>query len=337
MIDEPGAIVMAAYDPDPILFERQLKSIQVQTVRQWTCIISVDGDREPVAELVARIVPGDQRFQVIGDGTRLGFYLNFERALRAVPSDVRWVALSDQDDYSYSDKLAVLLPHLNDVSLVSGQARLVEFPSGRALGTTSRADLGAVQAVLANQYTGSLCVFDAEILRTALPKPRVNSKAAAHDHWLAIVARAHRGARIVDVVVQDYVQHAANVFGDPSRSGFTWSPVSMYKRFRASVIKETGRMGVKSALHQYFWIWIGWRQVLVEAVADRTGSSLGTGIDSSLGFRRSARAARRLLNKARKDGFISREYSLWFWCAWLAGSMTRGRARAHQVALDKRY
>ena len=64
--------------------------------------------------LVAEIVGDDPRFEVIGWDDNLGFYLNFERLLLAVPDDAAWVALSDQDDRWYPDKLERLVPLLDE-------------------------------------------------------------------------------------------------------------------------------------------------------------------------------------------------------------------------------
>ena len=76
---------------------------------------------------------GDSRFEVIGWDDRVGFYLNFERLLMAVPADAAWVALSDHDDAWYPTKLEQLVPRLDDVILVTGQARVTSHPSGRVL------------------------------------------------------------------------------------------------------------------------------------------------------------------------------------------------------------
>jgi glycosyltransferase involved in cell wall biosynthesis len=213
---EFGSIVLAAYRPDPELFRSQLQSIRDHTVDAWECVISVDGDPDPVRSLIAEITHDDPRFRVVGDGSRRGFYLNFEHGIRAVDPRARWIALSDQDDEWYPRKLETLLPHLTQVDLVSGQARLVEQPSGLVLGETSRADHGLVANVLNNQFSGSAFVFRSEILERALPFPVASTRTAAHDHWLAVVAGAERGTRMLPDVLQDYVQHAGNVFGDPS-------------------------------------------------------------------------------------------------------------------------
>src|SRR5690349_23968639 len=120
-----GAVALAAYKPDQPMFARQLLSIQAQTHTDFVCLISVDGDYQQVADMVRQICGGDERFQVLGYSSRLGFHHNFERALKAVPKDARWVALSDQDDYWCPGKLAALLPRLDGAALVTGQARVV--------------------------------------------------------------------------------------------------------------------------------------------------------------------------------------------------------------------
>src|SRR5690349_19580955 len=73
-----GVIVLAAYRPSKELFARQLASIRDQTVTDWECIISVDGELETVEEVLADVAAGDERFRILADGRRLGFYLNFE-------------------------------------------------------------------------------------------------------------------------------------------------------------------------------------------------------------------------------------------------------------------
>ena len=136
-------VVLAAYRPDPELFAIQLRSIRDQTRRDFRCLIGADGGQEEVRALVAEIVGDDPRFEVIGWDDNLGFYLNFERLLMAVPPDAAWVALSDQDDRWYPDKLERLVPLLDDVAARHrpGPGRLV---AGRAGGPrTNRPASGA--------------------------------------------------------------------------------------------------------------------------------------------------------------------------------------------------
>ena len=75
----------------------------------------------------------------------MGFYRNFERALGMVPAEAELIALSDQDDRWYPDKLSSLRAALGGSRLAYSDARLVDRegrtacarPSGSAGATTT--------------------------------------------------------------------------------------------------------------------------------------------------------------------------------------------------------
>lgn len=328
-----GAIVLAAYEPSPELLVRQLRSIRAQTVEDWVCVIAVDGGDDAVRRALAEAVGDDSRFHVVSDGRRLGFYLNFERGLAAVAPEAEWVALSDQDDYWYPQKLETLLPHLAEVALVSGQARLVRYPEDQEIGVTGRLDLDARLTMLVNQYTGSLCVFRADLLSIALPFPRLSSRTVAHDHWLAMVAFAHGGARVVDDLVQDYVQHDANVFGDPSalRAG----PLRTLRRAFTNVVafsrKYEGSASPRAMARMLFWVYVGWRQLMAETLLARCGQDSGAdagvvrALAETFGRRRRLSDTRRLLRTARRVEAVPRAFGIAYIASWVAGAAVSGR------------
>lgn len=321
-----GVIVLAAYSPDPELFRRQLISLQSQTVTDWECVISVDGELPPVESLVREITAGDERFRIVGDGSRLGFYLNFERGMREVPAGAAWVALCDQDDHWNVDKLERLLPHLDEVSLVSGQGRLVRYPSGEVLGRTTRSDQGVLRAVLSNQFTGSMLIFSTEILPTSLPFPDVSTRAAAHDHWLAIVAAAFRGTRIVDDVVQDYVQHDANVFGDPSRDGGGKGILASLRNARTMSRRFEGSASPVAMLRMTFWVYVGWRQVMIQTLVARTPRTEDLApAEKSFGRSRRWKNVAAELRDALDDGYVTPPFATQYRASWIAGVLICGR------------
>ncbi|HYN67277.1 MAG TPA: glycosyltransferase, partial [Ornithinibacter sp.] len=165
-----GAVVLAAYRPDPDLFLVQLRSIRDQTRDDFRCLIGADGGQEAVRTLVHEIVGDDPRFEVIGWDDNLGFYLNFERLLRAVPDDVAWVALSDQDDRWYPDKLERLVPLLDNAVLCSARWRVVD--AGRSATPPRRRHGLSLAGVLAqNPVPGAAMVFRRTLLDWALPFP----------------------------------------------------------------------------------------------------------------------------------------------------------------------
>lgn len=320
-----GTIVLAAYSPDPELLRRQLDSLRAQTVKDWECVITVDGDTSPIRALVQEITEDDDRFRIIGDGSRLGFYLNFERGLLAVSEHSAWVALCDQDDRWDPDKIERLLPHLEEVSLVSAQARIISYPSETETGRTARHDHGALFTLLSNEFTGSLCLFAPELLATALPFPRAATRVATHDHWLAVVASAHRGTRIVDDLVQDYVQHDSNVFGDPSRLGG-----GSIRQSVTNVLDQAERFeGSRSPFavaRMTFWTYVGWRQLMVDTLDRRTSEGR---VDAHrgriFGEDRRLREAFALLREARRLSIVPPRFALEYRASWFCGAVSGGR------------
>lgn len=340
MVNKPGrgAIVLAAYDPNPQLFARQIRSLRAQTVEDWECVISIDGDDAVIRRVLAEEAGGDDRFRVISDGTRLGFYLNFERGMAAVSPDAAWVALCDQDDFWYSEKLATLIPHLDDVALVSGQARLVTFPGEVTTGQTDRRDLGPIMTVLNNQFTGSLCVLRGELAKRSIPFPRMSTRAAAHDHWIGVLAAADGGTRIIDAVVQDYVQHGSNVFGDPSTLGEAGGLRAVRKAVRNAMAftrRYESSASPIAVLRMYFKVYVGWRQLMADTLAERAGAQ-GAPIRDAFGPRRMFWPTWRLLRRARREGYVPARFVLEYVGSWIAGAMVGGRRSAVDPARSTR-
>ncbi|MFF1881023.1 glycosyltransferase [Pseudarthrobacter sp. NPDC058196] len=264
-----GIIALAAYKPDWDLFRAQLLSIQAQTHTNFECLISADGGHEEVQEFVTREMGGDQRFKVLGFRDRLGFYGNFERVLQHVPGNAEWVALSDQDDSWYPTKIETLLPHLNDVSLVAAQARVVRRPGNDVVAeSTHRKDVSLGSLIAQNQVTGSLCIFRRDLLDLALPFPRFPAITQVHDHWLAVCAKATGGALIVDDIVQDYVQHAANVLGEVEGRK---SLAKSLENVTAMSRKYHGGGNPLALLRTANDLSFGWRRTMADELSRRCG------------------------------------------------------------------
>lgn len=265
-----GAVALAAYEPDEPMFARQLQSIQSQTHTDFVCLISVDGNFERVSGMVRRACGDDDRFRVLGFDSRLGFHHNFERALKEVPAEARWVALSDQDDYWYPDKLEALLPSLDHAALVTGQARVVSAdvsstdmdPAKGKL--TDRKNVGAADFIANNQVTGSLCVFRRAVLDLALPFPSLATPSQYHDHWIGLCAFALDGVRVEDLILQDYIQHGGNVVGESQQNLLG----SIRNTFRF-VGRYEGHVSPRAVSRIVYKTGLGWRELMARTLADR--------------------------------------------------------------------
>ncbi len=213
------AVCMATYNPDPGLLRDQIASLRGQSDERWVCVISDDCSDPDAFEQIAATVAGDGRFAVSRSPKRLGFYRNFERALRLAPPGAELVALCDQDDRWHPDKLATLRAGLGGAGLVYSDQRLVT-PEGEVLGDTlwrGRANnhTNLASMLVANSVTGAASLFRREIAELMLPFPDTPGL-QFHDHWLGLVALAAGEVGYVDRPLYDYVQHEGAVFSEVS-------------------------------------------------------------------------------------------------------------------------
>lgn len=211
------AVCMATFEPPLDLFERQIESIRAQTHANWVCIVSDDHSRpERLAEM-RRVIGDDPRFRFSVARERQGFYGNFERALELVPAEATHVALADQDDRWYPDKLESLAAALEPgIRLVYSDMRVTDA-EGRIISDTywryrrnNHTDFTSL--LIANSITGAAALFHRELLTRALPFPPPHGE-IYHDAWLALVAMATGEIRYIDRPLYDYVQHYQAAIG----------------------------------------------------------------------------------------------------------------------------
>jgi glycosyltransferase involved in cell wall biosynthesis len=204
------AICMATYNPPPELFAAQIASIRAQTHRNWICVVSDDQSGEQGSATIRRELDGDPRFVVSVAPRRLGFYNNFERALALAPRGARFVAMADQDDRWYPDKLERLVGAIGDAQLVYSDQRVIardgEVLSDTYWATRRNNHEELLSLLVANSVTGAASLLRRELLDDVLPFPPAQF-AHFHDHWVALVARARGRIGFVRQPLYDYVQH----------------------------------------------------------------------------------------------------------------------------------
>ena len=237
-------ICMATYNPSLALFVRQIASIRQQTYENWICIISDDASEPKIVQGMKEIIVSDTRFIFCNFPDRKGFYHNFERALSMAPKDAEYIALSDQDDHWYPEKISKLLACFEaDTHLVYSDMRIVTETGEVVSDTywTTRAnnynDFSSL--AIANTVSGAASMFRRELLREVLPFP-VTLGRIYHDHWIAMMAATLGKIGYVDEALYDYLQHSSNVIGHVVAIRPTLPKVllGMYGNMKSS----TGRM-----------------------------------------------------------------------------------------------
>jgi glycosyltransferase involved in cell wall biosynthesis len=206
------AICMATFEPPGELLELQLASLRDQTHRRWVCLINDDGSSTASFERLRSLTADDPRFAVTRSPRRRGLYRNFERTLGMVPTEAEYVALCDQDDRWYPEKLSALLEEIDDANLAYSDMRIVLEGSGRVLSETfwsyKRNNYRNLSSLLLdNTVTGAASLFRRRLLDLALPFPPAFED-SYHDHWIASVALATGRVTYLDRPLYDYVQHS---------------------------------------------------------------------------------------------------------------------------------
>ncbi len=260
------AVCMATYEPDPELLRAQIESLRAQTDTAWVCVISDDcSPPESFAE-VERLIAGDERFAASRSESRLGFYRNFERAIRLAPGSAPLLAWCDQDDSWHPDKLATLRGAIGSMGLVYSDQRLVD-PTGRVLAETlwrgrdnNHTDIASM--LVANSVTGAASLFRRGVADLMVPFPD-SPGLQFHDHWLGLVGLAAGDVGYVDRALYDYVQHEGAVFSEVSVDGRV-AKLGSGPPWRALV--ERWRMA-------YFYGYLG-REVQAQVLLARCGEGM---------------------------------------------------------------
>jgi glycosyltransferase involved in cell wall biosynthesis len=218
------AIAMATYEPAIDLFRRQVDSIRAQSHDNWVCVISDDCSSPARFEAMREVIGDDSRFVLTRSRRRLRFYHNFERALALTPPEAEYVAMADQDDYWYPDKLEALLLEVGDAQLVYSDARIVradgELVSDTYWSVRRNNHSDVASLLMANCVTGAASLCRRDLIDYALPFPP-RQFTHFHDHWVALMALALGEIAFVDRPLYDYVQHGEAVLGHAKANRIT--------------------------------------------------------------------------------------------------------------------
>ncbi len=344
-------ICMATHEPDPERLAAQLESIRAQDWPDWVCVISDDASSPARFEPIRELTAGDERFVVSRSSERLGFYRNFERALRMAPVEARWVALADQDDNWDADKISALATALSAprVLLAYSDMRILD-EHGRLLSDTywilRRNSWDDVASMLvANTVTGAASMFERSLLEDALPFPPPIGE-PYHDHWLALCALALGELSYVSRPTYERTRHLESVTAGTRhaetlramRDGTEAPPQRAPRRLRERLAQGAGWRAV------YFHRWlqlVSFARILLLRGGGRIEPAKAKVLRRTVAAEHSAAAAvwlglRSLRPLAGRDETLGRERVLLGGVVWsrLAGTRLRKRERRPEAALD---
>lgn len=207
--DDLISVAMCTYNGEKYLAE-QLDSILNQSYRNLEIIIVDDCSTDNTVKLLTDYAGRDSRICVLQNESNLGFVRNFEKAINACTGNL--VALADQDDIWFPDKLRRLSEEIGDNWLIYSKVAVVDangVEKNEKFPRVNRIEgKCALSLIMNNCVTGHACLMRRELIQVAMP---FISNMPYHDQWLAIVAASRGKLKAGDEVLSYYRNHGCNV------------------------------------------------------------------------------------------------------------------------------
>jgi len=228
------SVVLATYNGGRYLRE-QLDSIAAQTIQPFEIIIQDDCSSDDTIAIVQEYIPR-LPIQLESNPNNIGYIHNFEMALSKARGE--FIALCDQDDIWEADKLAQLLYHMRENSLVYSNSMLIDS-NGHSLKQTLSEKLRnrfiSTHTPLSFVYDNCVSAHALMFHRSLLPQLFPFPHHLYFDAWIAANAASANGVKYIDMPLVNYRQHSANTLSKTAKE-------------KASLFKKIGTKGEKKAL-----------------------------------------------------------------------------------------
>jgi glycosyltransferase involved in cell wall biosynthesis len=206
------SIVLCTYNGDRFLKE-QLESILNQDYKSIDEIVCVDDNSTDTTWLILKeYAEKYPTFKIFRNNINLGFIKNYEKAITLTTNQL--IAISDQDDIWYSDKISKLVNKIENNLMVysdnnyidsAGKSVGIKFSDKRNLVATT----SCLNFALFNAISGHTILFNRNLLQYALPFPTE----IPYDFWLSFNAAQYSVIQVVNEVLVGYRQHRDNTIG----------------------------------------------------------------------------------------------------------------------------
>lgn len=211
------SVVMATFNGEKYL-EGQLNSILSQTLKPDEIIVNDDCSTDATLEILRRYKL-EHQINVFVNFEQLGLIENFKKAVSKAKTG-NYIALSDQDDVWYPEKLEKCASSLlnfdqNDIPCLVHSDLLFVDTNDNVLNSSFRRSLGQHKyqqnlstLVYGNFVNGCTSLFNPVLRKFFLSMP--DSIALNHDGWMALIAFTFGRAAYVDEPLVRYRKHENN-------------------------------------------------------------------------------------------------------------------------------
>lgn len=225
-------IVLCTYEPVIPQFLIQLNSLKSQTHSNFICYLMDDYSSPETISEIEKLVNDDLRFVIHYGSQNIGAYQNFEKGIKMILSeDVQFIALCDQDDYWFPEKIESQVERLSysNKSITSCDLEIC-LQNGETLRPRLRKgarSLNFIDLLAANDVAGSSILMTREFAKESIPFPG-GFPNLYHDYWLALLGSSKKKLDLDNRILYKFVQHGRNASGD--RRSNRWDSLSVSLR-----------------------------------------------------------------------------------------------------------
>lgn len=211
------SVVMACYNGIEYL-QQQLDSLDKQNYLNIEIIIVDDASLDGTYEYLVSYAATRYNYLLVRNEVNLGVVKSFERAISLASGE--YIALCDQDDIWFPNKVQMLMSNIGDSYLIHSDANLINQYGNiinNSYFASCKHDINNYpQYLIENNVTGCTCLFKKELL--SVINYQFPLGITVHDRLLAILAAKINKIKYLDMVLMSYRQHQNNQVGAVSNN-----------------------------------------------------------------------------------------------------------------------
>jgi len=205
------SVVLSTYNGEKYI-KQQLDSILAQTYTNFELIVVDDFSTDGTTKIVEEFEQKYTNILLYKGKSNLGYIKNFERGVKLAKGDL--IAFSDQDDYWYPNKLAVLINTIGKYDVAYSDSEFVDenlnllnknMSTNHNLLTSSN----PLNFVVKNCVSGHAMIFKRTLLNDDFKFPAL----IPHDWWITFLASCNNGVIYVNQALVKYRIHETNIIG----------------------------------------------------------------------------------------------------------------------------
>jgi glycosyltransferase involved in cell wall biosynthesis len=237
------SVAIATYNGEKYIKE-QLISILNQSLLPSEIIICDDNSTDRTLEIVNNLMEQYPIIKIFKNDINLGVNKNFENAITLCSGE--YIALSDQDDVWYPNKLQIQFSKIqeqericrkgylivHDVQVVDNNLNIIDSSFLKYTGLKS-INNKLEELIIWNRNIGCSMFFNRDIKNQILP---FGNHILMHDHWISLVSIIHGEVFSLNSTLLVYRQHDRNV--TITNKLFLVKKISSFFKFRKNYLKN---------------------------------------------------------------------------------------------------